>query len=131
MVWLFFATLLLAVFGFGISLYGFMVEQKIKSNQDYKPVCDISDKISCSKPFKSPYGKLLGVSNTVVGMVFYATIFVLALFGQGQALQFLSLCALIATGVFAYLLYVKIKSFCLICNATYVVNILLFLLWFI
>ena len=40
--------LLLSIAGFLISLYGFSIEQKLKTNPNYKPMCDISDRASCT-----------------------------------------------------------------------------------
>ena len=56
---------ILAVLGFALSLYGFMIEEKIKRNSTYKPACDISENISCSKPILSPWGSMFGFSNAI------------------------------------------------------------------
>ena len=58
-----FVIVLLAVLGFGISLYTYITEQKVKLNPEYKPVCDLSDRISCSKPMKSQYANIFFLSN--------------------------------------------------------------------
>lgn len=123
-----FSIALVAAVGFALSLYGYFVERKIMENPAYKPACDLSDRISCSKPILSAYGKLLFVSNTLVGMAFYGLVFVLALLGLAYPIFLLACIALGATLVLAYILYFKVGSFCLICHAIYLVNIVLFVL---
>lgn len=119
---------LVALAGFGLSLYAYIVEQRVLENPSYKPACDLSDRVSCSKPLLSEYGKLFFVSNTWVGMAFYGLVFVFALLGLGYPIFLLSCVSLGASLVLAYILYFKVRSFCLICHAIYLVNIVLFVL---
>ncbi len=114
--------ILLAVAGFAVSLYGFIVEQKLKQDPTYKPICDISDKASCTKPMLSEYGKFLGVSNTVIGMIFYTVVCAAACLGLAKLVLLLSIGACIASAGFAYILYFKIKTFCVLCTTTYAIN---------
>lgn len=117
--------IIICIAGFAVSLYGFYIEQKIKKDATYKPLCDISDAASCSKPIRSAFGNLLGVSNMVIGMLFYAAIAFLAWAGYYQLVFLGAVGACIASLFLAYILYTKIKTFCLICTATYVINGLL------
>lgn len=119
---------LVAIAGFVLSLYGYFIDGKIKQDPTYKPACDLSDRISCSKPILSPYGKLLYVSNALVGMAFYGLVFLLALLGFPHLIFVCACAALAASGVLAYILYFKVGAFCLLCHAIYAVNILLFVL---
>ena len=118
---------ILAVIGFFISLYAYFLEKRIKADYSYKPICDISEQFSCSKPILSEYGQLIGFSNSLLGIAFYGLIFVLALMQQTTLLLYLSLASLLASAFLAYILYFKIKSVCLICTAIYLINILIFL----
>lgn len=120
--------IIVALIGFGISLYAYIIEQKIRSTPDYKPFCDINDKISCSKPLKSEYSNLFFVSNAIVGMAFYALTIVLSVLEAQKLLLVAAIASFIATCILAYILYVKIQSFCLVCTATYIVNIIILLL---
>jgi len=122
---------LVAAAGFALSLYDYFVERKIMANPAYKPACDLSDRISCSKPILSQYGKLFFVSNALVGMAFYSVVFIAALLGLSQVLFILACGAIGASLVLAYILYFKVHALCLICSAIYVVNILLFVLSYI
>jgi vitamin-K-epoxide reductase (warfarin-sensitive) len=112
----------LAVLGFCISLYGFFIEQKLKTNPDYKPLCDISEKASCTKPIASPMGKIFWVSNTIMGMLFYASIIVLAYMRLYQLIVLLSSIACLVSLYLAYILFFHIKTVCLICTLTYLIN---------
>lgn len=117
----------LACIGLLLSLYSYHLEKKIKQDQSYKPVCDLSDRISCSKPILSPWGALLGISNSLLGIAFYAAIFILALLNMKQAIFFAALAACCVSLVLAFILLFKIKALCLICLLIYLVNGLL--LW--
>lgn len=119
--------LLLSIAGFLISLYGFYIEQKLKTNPNYKPICDISDRVSCTKPIKSPLGKLFGISNTIVGMFFYSVMIVLSWIGLYQMVFVGAIGACLVSLYLAYILYFRIKTFCLICTITYAINAALLL----
>ncbi len=116
---------LIALLGLCISLYSFWVDRKLLHDSTYKPACDISDKISCSKPFSTPYSELLGISNTVVAIIFYTSMFWLAIAGYSTLLLLGAIGACALSLYLAYLLLFKVKSLCLICTALYIVNFLL------
>ncbi|MBI1972459.1 vitamin K epoxide reductase family protein [Candidatus Woesearchaeota archaeon] len=116
---------ILAVLGFVVSLYAYGVERKAKQNAAYKAICDIKESMSCTKAFTSPYGKILGVSNAVGGLFFYALLFVLTLFGFRQYLFYLTLASFFGTMYLAYVSYVKMRNFCVICHIIYLINLLL------
>lgn len=117
-----------AAIGFCISLYTYVVEKKIKENPTYKPVCDISDRISCSKPMNSRYANIFFFSNALLGMLYYVLIIILAVLNTSTLLFIASLCSCIVSGILGYLLYFKIKSFCLLCTSLYIINLIIFLL---
>jgi vitamin-K-epoxide reductase (warfarin-sensitive) len=116
-------TALLAAAGWLLSLYALFIEKKLKLNPNYKPICDISDNASCTKPILSEYGKIFGVSNAFLGTAFYLLLFFVAWRGFAHAAFWLSVMACLGSIIFAYILYVKVRSFCLICNAIYLINI--------
>ena len=120
--------ILLSFIGFCISLYAYFVDQNIQKDPTYKPVCDISDAVSCSKPIRSPYGKLLGFSNSYLGLVYYPILAILAVVGNNTSLLVLATGSLVFSLYLAYILFTKIKSFCLICLSIYAINISIFLI---
>ena len=122
--------MILAAIGLVLSVYAYYVGKKAKSEKKYTALCDINDKISCSKAFTSKYGSHFGISNTIFGSFFYALVFVLALYNLTSWVFYLSVLAVLGTVYLAYLLYVKVKSFCLVCSSIYIINILLLIFSF-
>ncbi len=116
-------VIVLALAGLALSLYSFFIEQRIKQDPSYRPMCDFSDRASCSKPILSGYGRLLGVSNSIVGSIFYAFLFNVAWRGLAQVAFWLSAAACVGSVFLAFILYTKIRSFCVICHAIYAINI--------
>lgn len=117
-----FSVLLLANIGFIISLYLYLLEQKVKRDPQYKPFCDISDRISCTKPMQSAYNSLFYLPNSVVAMLFYILIEVLAVFGPHTVLIMAALIGCIGSCTLGYVLYFRIKSLCLLCTSLYIIN---------
>lgn len=114
-----------AAVGLAISLYGMMVERKVKQNMQYKAACDISDKVSCTKSFTSPYNKLLGISNIIACLLYYVAMMFFGAIGNAIATMILAWAGLLVTIYFAYILYFKVKTICLICTSLYIVNVAL------
>ena len=121
------SILMLAVVGLVLSIYGFYIEQRLKKDSTYKPLCDVSTNISCSKPFLSPYGKIITNSNTALGIFFYLMLIVLAFFEYKEVIFMFTFAGIAMSVVFAYILYFKIKVVCLLCSAIYIINIALFI----
>lgn len=119
------ALFTLAIVGFLISVYAYITEEKLKEDATYKPVCDLSDRISCSKPLKSEYANIFYISNTIAGILFYAFLAVLAFFNMITGLFYAAIAACAASVYLAYLLYFKIGALCLICTSLYIINALL------
>jgi vitamin-K-epoxide reductase (warfarin-sensitive) len=117
--------LIVAIIGLIISVYGIFVERQIQQDALYKPACDISDKISCSKPFLSPYSKMFGISNIWASALYYMLMIVLAQLNLATIAMIISSTGVIVSCIFAYILFFKIQSLCLICTSLYVVNIAL------
>lgn len=118
-------TIILATVGFGLSFYMFMVERKLKKNPTYKPVCNLSDRISCTKALESEYAQPLGVSNALLGLLFYPILTLLALNNYPALVYYASIGACCVSFFLALILYFRIKTFCIICSSLYVVNALL------
>ena len=120
-----YALLVTSSAGFLLSLYTFYVESRMGKG-DYKPACDISDRLSCTRAFMSSYGRLFGISNAVSGMGLYALMFLLAFYGMMNFAFYLASLSLLLTFYLAYALHFKVKSVCIVCYSVYAVNMLLF-----
>ncbi len=117
----------LATVGFCISLYTYITERKVKAMPNFKPMCDISDRISCSKPMKSEYSNIFFFSNAIIGMGYYVLIALLALYNATTLLLITTIAGCLVSCWLAYLLFFKIKSLCILCTSLYVINFLLLL----
>jgi uncharacterized membrane protein len=118
-------VIIIATIGLVISAYGITVERKLQQDAQYKAACDISDAISCTRPFLSPYGKILGISNIWASALYYCAMIALAMLNLNTITLMLACAGVAVTIGFAYILYFKIRSLCLICTSLYVVNIAL------
>lgn len=117
----------LTALGFVFSVYLYTVEKKLQTNPQYKPACDINDRISCSTVAQSGYGDLFFVPFSLMGIFYYPF---LAIFVW---LRFYWL-FFVATGIsvllsvyLAYLQLFKIRAICLVCSLIYLINFALFL----
>ncbi len=117
--------MILAFLGLLISLYILFAEFKVKQDPSYKAMCDFSDKVSCTKPILSPYGKVFGISNGVLGVLFYTTVIILAAFSFNRLIFFSAVAACIGSLYFGWILITKIRSYCLLCIFVYIINVLL------
>jgi len=115
---------LLATVGFLLSCYVLYIDKKVKQDKNYQPLCDISDTISCTKAFKSQWAKTFGIAHSVYGLLFYAFVFV-ATFVSIQLIFYVAFFSVLVSFYLAYTLHFKVKTVCLVCYVTYIVNILL------
>jgi len=137
-----FFNIVLSLAGIGLSAFALYVEKKMEEDENFVPMCDISEEISCSVVFSSKYARGFGLigpylgeehplnqPNPVYGVAFFSIMAFLSLFNRRfiatlQVLLSLASCAM--SCYLGYLLHFVIKSVCLICVATYAVNFLLF-----
>jgi len=125
------AMIILALCGFLISSYSFFIELRLKKDRNYKPACDLSDYVSCSTPVMSEYGKIFGFSNALTGIIYYFLIIFSVIMRLPYVVFVLAVTGLFVSFFLAWLLYFRIRTFCLLCSLTYVVNIILAILSFI
>ncbi|XP_044759310.1 vitamin K epoxide reductase complex subunit 1-like protein 1 [Coccinella septempunctata] len=126
----------LSTVGLGLSIYSYYVEARVELEDDYTAMCDINEHISCSKVFKSPYGKGFGffpedsifhVPNSIFGIPFYSLMIVLAYSPSVAITKFVFANVLLSnclTPYLAYLLYFVLQDVCVVCVTVYVVNAL-------
>lgn len=117
---------ILAIAGFLVSMYAIYIERKHAVDTEFKPVCEINDRMSCVRALSSTYSKLFGIPLAVYGLFFYATLAACAFFNVTNLVFLMAIAGLIATIIFAYLLFFKIKTFCFVCTTTYAINIAIF-----
>lgn len=113
---------ILALIGIMVCVYLIHIEQQLTHNPQYKPLCNISDKISCTQPIQSPYRAIFGISNAKAGIVYYALILICILGGFTAVLKGLVIAGLGASLYCAYILFFKIRVLCILCVLIYIIN---------
>ena len=116
---------IISIIGFLLSIYALYVEIKSSKNREYKAICDLRENMSCNKAFSSKYGKTAGLSNSIYGIFFYIIIFLLSYYSYNNLIFYLAVFSFLGSIYLAYISYSKLKNFCLVCTAVYIVNILL------
>ncbi len=119
------ALRIVASIGILLAAYAIFVEYKLKRNSEYRPVCEINDRASCKVAFNSKYGRMLGISNAVLGIAFYIIFIVVTFTAFTNFLLLISIAAVLSSAYLAYALYFKLRNLCIVCTFTYLVNILL------
>lgn len=123
-----FIIMILATLGLIISTYSIYIERKLKRTPTYKPVCDLSDTISCSTPLRSAYNQIFVLPNAQWGVIYYSLIIIFAWLQLKLFIFLGSIIALLASAYLAYVSYFKLKVLCVLCTTVYVINILIFIL---
>src|SRR3954468_20874413 len=127
-----------AALGLAAASTSTVVHYKLLTNPGYTSFCDVNATMSCTQAYLSRYGSFLGVPVAVAGVFFFLLIFLLVAFGGGgkspvresvPAYVFaLSTVGLAFSIYLAWASYVELKTFCMLCAATYVSVIALFII---
>jgi uncharacterized membrane protein/protein-disulfide isomerase len=121
-------ALVFAVVGLGAMLAAVSVHYRLLFNPGYTSFCDINSTVSCSQVYLSRYGTAYGVPVSVYGAIWFTGVLVLlaaSVFGP-QSLResvpgyvfALSTAALAVVLYLAYISFVVLKVYCLLCLAT-------------
>ncbi|MFC1740965.1 vitamin K epoxide reductase family protein [Nanoarchaeota archaeon] len=119
------ALIAISSVGIILAVYLLYVEYKLKKNSSYHAVCDISAKVSCTGTVTTKYANMFKMSNALVGLVFYTVVLALSLIDQARLAFYISVPAVLFTLYLIYLTYFRLKKYCIVCHATYVVNVLI------
>jgi len=110
--------------GLLVCAYAAFIQHKLRTNRYYKPTCDVSDKISCTKVFLNPFAPVF-IASSYIGMLFYTGMIVLGFLDQHK-LAFIGAAAACAVSlVLIYILYTKVKAACSNCISVYIINAIL------
>jgi uncharacterized membrane protein len=124
-------TLLLAVFGLGVSIY-----LTITHFDKVALVCSDNGPINCAKVTTSPQSVIFGIPVAMLGLVYFVPMVLLCLPAAWRSsdrrvhLARLAL-AVVGVGMILYLLIAElfiIKAICLWCSSVHVVTFLLFVI---
>ena len=118
---------LLALSGVSLSGYACLVTRRMafaaSMGKAYRPSCDLAASVSCSRAFTSPHASIFGIPNCAVGVAYYLAVLGLAHLGLGTPLLALAGVGLIPTLYLAYISSFRLKNFCLVCGAIYIINV--------
>ena len=127
-----------AVLGMGASSWSSYVHYSLLTVPGYTSFCDVSGAISCTQAYLSQYGSLWGVPVALGGVVYFATVLLIAgVAGQSSARGRENVPAYVfalSTVALAFVLYLgwaslfKLNTVCLLCATTYVAVIALFVI---
>jgi uncharacterized membrane protein/protein-disulfide isomerase len=127
-----------AALGLGASSWSSYVHYSLLTVSGYTSFCDVSGAISCTQAYLSQYGSLWGVPVALGGVVYFATVLLMAgLAAQRSAKGRENVPAYVfalSTVGLAFVLYLgwasffKLNTVCLLCATTYVAVSALFIL---
>jgi uncharacterized membrane protein/protein-disulfide isomerase len=130
---------LFAVLALGASISAAVVHYNLLIDRTYHSVCDINATWNCSQLYESPYGAFFGVPVAVPGVIWSATVTLLAVaaLGGGATAErrganagyifILSVAGLSFVLYLAYASFFVLKTFCVFCLLTYIAVVGIFL----
>jgi uncharacterized membrane protein/protein-disulfide isomerase len=131
--------LLFVIVGLCTTLYLSVAHYRIYMDIGYKSFCAISRSINCDTVSQSTYAVLMGMPLGVWGFLGYVFVLMILLFGLRASSRPRRLWAALQLIAFFYCLFdlylawisaFRIKSYCIMCMVTYVVNFgILFCAW--
>jgi uncharacterized membrane protein/protein-disulfide isomerase len=124
--------------GLAASSWSSYVHYSLLTVPGYTSFCDVSGTVSCTQAYLSQYGSLWGIPVALGGVVYFATVLLIAGFaGQRSAKARENVPAYVfalSTVALAFVLYLgwasffKLNTICLLCATTYVAVIALFII---
>src|SRR5687767_8091146 len=127
-----------AVLGLGASSWSSYVHYSLLTVPGYTSFCDVSGAISCTQAYLSQYGSVWGVPVALGGVVYFATVLLIAGVGGRPSVKgrenvpaYIFALSTAALGFVLYLgwaSFFKLNTVCLLCATTYVAVIALFII---
>jgi uncharacterized membrane protein len=129
--------IVLALCGFAAAAASSWVHHRLLTQPGYVSPCDVNATVSCTQAYLSPYGSLFGVPVAVLGAIWFALVLALVLAAPlgtpayrenvGAYVFALSTVGLAVILYLAYASFFILKALCLLCAATYLAVIGLFI----
>jgi uncharacterized membrane protein/protein-disulfide isomerase len=127
-----------ALLGLVASTVSSYVHYKLVTESHYASFCDVSATVSCTEAYLSRYGSFMGVPVAVLGVMFFATILLLAAMvgrptsaSRENAPAYIFALSTVGLAFALYLgwsSYVVLKVFCILCAITYASVIAIFII---
>ena len=129
--------IVLALGGLAAASASSWVHHKLLTQAGYVSPCDVNATVSCTQAYLSPYGSLLGVPVAILGAIWFAVVLALLLAAPrgtpafrenaGAYVFALSTVGLAVVLYLAYASFFILEALCLLCVATYIAVIGLFI----
>ncbi|TAK11148.1 MAG: hypothetical protein EPO35_12655 [Acidobacteria bacterium] len=130
--------LTLALVGLAVASASAYVHHKVLTDASYISPCDINEKFNCTQVYLSQYGSVKGIPVALGGVAWFGLIALIAWFADtsgdakshvaGAYVFALSTVALAGILSLAYASFFILKTYCVLCMATYVCVISIFVL---
>jgi uncharacterized membrane protein/protein-disulfide isomerase len=130
--------LAVALFGLGASAWSSYVHYQLLTEPGYSSFCDVNATVSCTQAYLSPYGSLWGIPVALGGVFFFTFVLLMLGVGGGRTQQFrenvpayifvVSTVALAVVLYLAWASFFKLGAVCMLCVATYVAVIAIFII---
>lgn len=127
-----------AAFGLAAASASSVVHYRLLTNPGYTSFCDVNATVSCTQAYLSQYGSLFAVPVAIFGVLFFLLVLLLVGLGGRQTSSVrdsvpvyvfaLSTIALAFSLYLAWASYIQLKTFCMLCAATYAAVIALFII---
>ena len=130
---------ILGFVGVIVTSYAIYVE-KYALTQNFRAICDINSKASCSVVLTSRYARLaklwlklpndskFNLPNTYYGLLFYIAVILYPIYPftlvpfREVLLLIAAIMSVMMCVVLGWILYYKLKNFCAVCVTTYIIN---------
>ena len=124
-------VLALALIGLGVSAEATWIHHKLLTDASFTPPCDVNATFNCSEVYRSAYGSVRGIPVALGGMVWFSLVALISWFANttpkdaadhpaGAYVFGLSTIGLAVILSLAYASFFVLKTYCLLCLATYV-----------
>ena len=127
----------LALAGLAVSLTSLYVHYQLLVDPSYASFCDVSETVNCQHAYLSRYGSFYGVPTALFGAIWFGAVLVLAfldLTAPAQVRESVPLYLFVASTIglavvlyMAYAAFFVLKAVCVLCLATYVAVVGLFI----
>jgi uncharacterized membrane protein/protein-disulfide isomerase len=127
-----------ALIGLGVASASAYVHHKVLTDASYISPCDINEKFNCTQVYLSQYGSVKGIPVALGGVAWFGLIALITWFADtsgdakshvaGAYVFALSTVALAGVLSLAYASFFVLKTYCVLCMATYVCVISIFVL---
>jgi uncharacterized membrane protein/protein-disulfide isomerase len=130
--------LTLSLIGLAVASASTYVHHKVLTDASYISPCDINEKFNCSQVYLSQYGSVKGIPVAIGGVAWFGLIALISYFADttgdakghvaGAYVFAFSTVALAGILSLAYASFFVLKTYCVLCMATYVCVISIFVL---